>query len=296
MGEDHLFGTAGPDPDGWDASIEIVALASLPSAGVPGILQHFRVTEPGGGWKQFTYENPRDHVSAPWTPRMSVEDMQLDAFASNSSFDWPFETFENTWTRMSVPECYSFPFPPGEGFANFNELDAWIDLKTTTGVIGAPWQWSADLYIRDPNHMMPLVSTTTSNSFSGYDGGRGWWSLAGITSSQQIPIEQWFTFRLERKWSFPTSNNNRLFFDDVQVSSQSKPNYAQQFNALGGNRPNPVVNKWSDMRMRNLLLRKGNPASPTVVLDMPLTDNTCDLSPNANHGTPFNMLLPGCPA
>lgn len=295
LGEDHLYGEAGPDPDGWDASIDIQAMQTLPLFGTPGIRQSYRVTEPGGGWKEFTYEHPRDSVSQWWQPYMSVGNLNPPLNATSDSNNWPFETFEVAWFRNTVPECYSFPNPLGDGFANFNGSDSWIELTNSTPNVAGRWIYTAQLFIRDPVGAWVMCSTTSVNPRTGYNDDFGQWRSAKVATDSSAPLNQWFEFRMEREWAVPTGNHMKVYFDGIEVGSSLQPNYQLSFNALGGNRPNPAANKWADMRMRDLLFRRGSPAAPQVVLDMPLRQNTCDLGPFANHGIPHNVGLPACP-
>lgn len=296
VSEGHLFGEAGDDPDGWNASMDVQEWESLPVAGTPGIQQSYRVTDPDGEWKQFTYENQRDSIGRWYEPHMSSNLLANPPSVETESAGWPFETFEFDWNRTSVPECYDFPFEPGEGFARFNGNDSWIGLTNLTPNVAGTWQWSADVFIRDLRGVWIMAHLTSGTSRTGYNITNGNWVTANVPTTPLPTLNTWFNLKMEREWSVPTGNHMKVFFDDVEVGSLLRPNFQTQFNTLGGNRPGTPPFQFGNFDMRNLLFRIGGPSSPSIILDMPLTDNTCDLGPLANHGIPHNMLLPGCPA
>lgn len=294
-GEDHLVGTAGLDLLGFNASIDITAMESLPVAATPGILDKYRITEPLGGWFEITYEHPRDSVSSWWVPRMSEPALGTGTTVTTDELNWPYDTLAAAQRRNTVSECYSFPFPPGGGFARFNGSNAWIELTNLTPNVAGTWQWQADIFIRSRNGAWIMAHQTSGSSRTGYNITNGNWVTANVATTPIAPLNTWFQLRMEREWSVPTGNHMKVFFDGVQVGSTLRPNFQTQFNTLGGNRPGTPPFQFGDFDMKNLLFRIGGPSSPSTILDMPLVDNTCDLGPLENHGIPHNMLLPGCP-
>ena len=108
--------------------------------------------------------------------------------------------------------------------------------------------------------------------------------------SAAVPLNVWFKFRFERGWNNPTPLQANVYIDDVLVADWTITTLpVGRFHILGAH---PFNSQWGDFDMRNLKFYHGTLATPQLVLDMPLIENALDLSPEANHGTTFNMDLP----
>lgn len=276
----------------WDA----VAFAVLPVSGLAGVQVTFSVTHPTFGSWEAVHEFNNFNGSSEWLPTIDTISIFKPPVSVTSSPGWPY-TFSNV-AYASMPDCFDFPpsqGPPIDDFANFNGTDSWIELTNLTPAISEPWRYSADLFIRDRVGAWVLCNSGGVDPRTGYNQARQQWRNVVSATVPDVPLNEWFTWRMERDWSVPTGNRFRAFVNDVQVANVTGPNFALAFNALGGNRPLPALNRWADMKMRNLLLQDTSVASPRTVLDMPLIDNSCDLSPFENHGIPHNMTLPACP-
>jgi hypothetical protein len=195
-----------------------------------------------------------------------------------------------------VADCYTFPtqpFGPNPGYAVFNDVDAYIALKQFTPNVAGRYIYFADLRIRTRPQGIILANSGSAGSITGFGNTNVFWRSVAGTPDPPLPLNEWFTYALEREWFFPTGNRWRAYVNEVEVANFTGANFQQRFNLLGGNRPT-VPPQFGDFDMKNFLFLKGSPEVPQVILDMPLIVNACDQGPLANHGQTFNMGLPSC--
>lgn len=294
VGEGHLAGTTGLDDDGWEFTMDFREHAVLPEDGRAGIELEMVWINPAAEFAMKLIEFPQADVATAY--RVRPDELMLQLFSGRVlvSPGWPYNTLVQDFFWRPVSDCYAFPPPGNSGCANFNGIDSWIELTSFTPTVSGSWMYEADLFIRNLTGAWVMCRSDITQSRTGYNNNAGQWRTATVPTTPVAPVNTWFKFRMERRWSVPTSGNMRVFFDDVQVGSFNEPNFTGTYNALGGNRPLPALNRWADMCMKNFLFQDGSQAAPRTILNMPLTENTCDLSPLANHGIPHGMNLPSC--
>jgi hypothetical protein len=206
---------------------------------------------------------------------------------------WP-NSFDD-FLIQGIADCFSFPRleAPLEA-ARFDGSTTQLRLTNYTGAIAGSWEIAGDIYLRSGDGVVLLADSASTLNWAGFGTGG---TAAFFRSSTgaidpPLPLNEWFSFRFEREWTFPTGNRFRVFVNDQQRSNFGGTNWSISFNRIGY-RP-PATERYMDADLKNFKVRRGSAAAPVVVLDMPLTTNTCDVGPLQNHGIPINMNLPPC--
>lgn len=291
--EGHLFGSAGTNSDGWTITLDIQEYDVTPVLGQPGVVATFRTENLGLG---FWYEAKfwyLDDEFAKWSRSVRINLTASFFFQEERSPGWPVGLHEIK--GGSLPECFSFPLiEEEEDFANFNGTNSYIQLEAFTPQIATRWEMSGEMYLRSNLKAWLLVHSSQNLVRAGFSGGLAQYRTSTGAISPPLPLDEWFAFRFEREWTFPTGNFFRLFVNETQVAQFGGVNWALQFDQIGHPRFEEDV-PWPNYDLRNFRVLIGTPESPITVLDMPLEVNACDQGADENHGTTFNMALPSCP-
>ncbi len=287
-GDHHIGLTTEQHPQGYVADINIKGLDVLPRNGGNGVQYNVILTHPTLGTLEQDEEWFQPEVAQPWRHDMNTQ-------VYNSSIGRVFLGVPPSWTTLvklecfAVSDCYDFdlPEPPG---AEFNGVDAFIDLQFSTGVDSGPFSVSMDMVLRgaDPH---PILGFAAGNSAYQIIGGDLFWGPVNIAQGIFPALGVPFNLRTEFEWTLGAQLTYQTFIDNVLVA-QTTTN-RQNFNVgqLGKRNQNvPAV--FGHFDMKNLFWQRGTFAEPIVELDMPLLVNAIDNGPKGNDGTTFNMALP----
>ena len=203
---------------------------------------------------------------------------------------WPWSAGGGvTWN--SVSDCYDFQMA-GPGFAEFNGVDAKIELDHNVPLDGRQFEYLFSARFRADSNQYPF-GTDPGGPFSGRHFTQ-WFHGQSPSPPLNPPIlvDTWQDFRLTFD-GLANPDSMKLFIDAVEAGA-----WGQQSQFFGGYNRLGVAGNFAslffwdgDLRDVKLTMDKGGP-NETVQLDMPLRDNARDLSPDENHGTTFNMPLP----
>ncbi|GAJ12704.1 unnamed protein product, partial [marine sediment metagenome] len=209
--------------------------------------------------------------------------------------DWvsPNPFLWQDWFPLS--ECYDpDPGPPAEDFARFNGIDATLQLDNFTGNWTPTWQWEGDFFFRSLTNAHVTILSTGAAVISGISPTQGYARDKTVNHGGTVPLNEWVNIRLERNWSEPVTGKLKIWVNGVEKGQNITTQPNMNMDTIGAVRPS-IIPTYADFDLRNFQLRTGNPASPTLRLDMPLQVNACDDSPLGNDGTTTNMQLASCP-
>lgn len=302
-GEFELEGEAGANEFGRNVHLKIKEHPepTFPGIEIPGIEYFFRFTMPTFDDFTVTYFfKNEDHQQIP-----RDVPMMADAFDDSNqavifwddtmalSIDWPAGGFENNFNWKPMSRCFTFPeeLPP-LGMAEFNGIDSYISLLNTLAGFAQPFKLDAEIRLHDVTTFWPILGRDLSGGFFGMDGADIIFGTLRKPTSWVPVLDQWFTWEYE--FEPLTQLQHKLTINDVVVNDSTNSRQFSTFNNLGVFRHGVPATIWGNFDMRNLLYRKGTPGNYTTVLNMPLNTDACDIGPNLNHGTTFNMTLPSC--
>lgn len=290
---DHLFGSAGVNSDGWEFTLDVQAMASDPVFSMPGVIATARWQGPQPDRfmeRKFWYL--RDQVF-PWEEHIVLDENLSDWDTLERGPGIPTEVFD--WQGVSLSDCYDFPtLDIGQGFAEFDGTGSWIQLANTIPLQGFNYDYEYDIR-RTGNDAMILGTMNSGRPYirilgSTYYNG----DFHAYPMNPAPQIGQWST--IKQQWRLPFGPTAMSIFVDGQLAAQEHGS-AQQYGGFTmiGRYNAGTQDIWSQCDLRNLKLTYyPNVGPPVVDLDMPLLSNTCDISPAANHGTPFQVGLDGC--
>ncbi len=227
----------------------------------------------------------------PWGVNSDTVPPDLVQFETDTFNGWR----AGNMSIYGVSDCYGFPrlTPPLQALSFTGQPGQELRLTNLTTPVANRWQITAEVYLRSTDKAWLFSRSANDNEQTGVDNPGFRWRNSFVPVSGGWPLNQWFLFRAEREWLFPTGNQTRIFVDDVQRGSANIGNLSLSFDRVGWNgRPTWPV---PDFDVRNLKLETGTPAAPNVRVDFPFLVNTCDVGPLQNHGIPFNVNLPPCP-
>jgi hypothetical protein len=293
VGVGHLFGSAGVNSGGWEATLDIQEYDSTPILEQPGVVATIRWENvPLGLWYEAKYWI-LDEQTDSWSKDIRIIVGLVFFFQDERSPGWIEGLHEAK--AGSLPDCFNFPLIESTpGFAEGNGADAWIELDTFTGNIVNRWQWQGDFFFRSLQRAFVLVNGSVSSVISGVSSATAYFGSISVPHFGVIPLNTWVHISVERSWQSPTGALMKMFLDHVEVGSAVRGNPQLVFNRMIGNRPTSPT-QWGDFDVKNFELVTGTPAVPNVQLNLPLIINACDAGPRGNDGTTHNMSLPSCP-
>jgi len=308
VADNHLYAVTPVDDLGrwWEFEIfDVLAPDVAPVYNQPGIYYRLSTHEQGKDSVIFhAWTRPAWEVT-PEFPTPS-ESFRFGSDRHIPGIDWWTFTGPDIWTLPFGPglqpdvwtrfHCLDLPWPLAplaELSAEFNGIDARIDLSPAFAPDGTNYSWEGDFYYRSLTNGAWAFSSATDFSGIGMDATFVAMGGASGVHSSPPPLNQWVKIRVERDWIQTPLTHTHIFFDDVLQESLVIIPGGGSFDRIGGREaPTPA---WGDYDLRNLKLLGGDPISPTVILDMPFTVNACDLGPGEHDGTTHNMALPSCP-
>lgn len=208
--------------------------------------------------------------------------------------DWPETLMEPHFFFTPMSVCYDIPEGGCEdGFAAFNGEDAYIALDHNLFNTNSDFIIEAQIRLKELDHFWPLMGREGTGGFLGMDGEEFIFGNLRLATSWTPTVNTWFKWRLE--FEQPLQLKYKLFIDDIEVMDRTTNRQHLQFNRLGVYKHGVSGTIWANMDMRELKFWSGDSPSTDVELDMPCDDDACDVGPDENHGTTFEMELPSCP-
>jgi len=273
---------------GFTADVNITSQENLPLFNKPGIRVDIALDHPNfgtllqhGEWANDPNEINWRHNHNTWFWRGSGR--------WNTDFippQWPGNTHIDIF---GVMECYSFP-RMSVGRAEFNGIDAWVDLQFDLGVDNGPFSIACDMVLHDrTNH--PIVCRQSQNSGYQIIGENLHYGTPVMATNFLPAVGVEFNLRLEFEWSSQLQLRYETFLNDVLVNSFT--GNRQNFNMGQLGKRNSGGNAvFGNFDMWNLIFLRGTFLEPVEELDMPLQESAKDFGPKENDGTTFNMTLP----
>lgn len=299
----HIFGTSGLNVQGRTIDLDIVEhlTADFDGSDFPGIEYHFVIKKTGSD--DFNWTWYFESESPPGTQR----DIPMRADSSTPGagvveqfddpqfldVDWPPIAVSNQLQWFTMSECYDFPeLAPPLGKAEFNGVDAQIDLQMATGVDSGPFFLTMDLILYD-RVANPFLGFSAANSAFQMIGEQLFWGPVAIANNIFPANGVPFNLKVEFEWSKGLQLTYTTWIDDIEVAQVTTNRQSFNIDQLGKrNQLGSAV--FGHFDMWNLLFIRGTFAVPIVELDMVLDQDACDAGPMQNDGTTINMNLPSC--
>jgi len=288
IGPNHIRGTFGASPEGFDVTIDLESLAGLPIINGPGVRATVVTNHPQHGTQSAVGIWDAALLANNWFYNMNT-DQQLPVG------DWQYEN-DPQWNIprltpqiFAVPDCYDFPRQQ-VGFAAFNGIDSFVSLRLGVNQLSQEFIVEADIRLHS-TVFWPIFGRHNGGGFMGMNDDNLVWGSLNVDTSWVPVLEQFFHWRFE--FEQQSQLNYRLLIDDELVFDQVNTRQNAVPNDLGVFRRDfPAQVIWGNFDMKNLLVLQGQAPSTIVELDMPLQANALDSGPRENHGTTFNMMLP----
>lgn len=304
ISDDVLEGSTGLSPEGYELQLQVIdyGLVLDPVSLSHGIVMLWTFSKTGETpfFVRYIRRAPLYPGQNGVTPNMiELFGVKLPAPFITTDFDplihtwWTNEPSEQyyEWTTMS--ECWQFPEPPIEdGFAEFNGVDAYLSITPDSIAFSGVWKWEFDIRIRSFLNCWPLQSGSLWHVRGGVDATNVVIQNNGVPHGGAITLDTWHHVVLQRGWGPAVSGLSELFVDDTFIADNMTNNTGGPFHYMGGNAPQGRGN-WGDFDLRYMLIQTDN-GDILTVLDMDLTIDACDDSPQQMVGTTFNMDLLSC--
>lgn len=300
VADNVLEGATGPNPDGWDVKLTVTEWRLMPSPNFNdyGIERRLTISQPG--FPDF------------WVSSMSLHDpppaagipIGLTVFQDLGNFplvrQTNYDPLVNTnWTNQlpsvyagigfwNMSECWQFPEP--EGGAEFNGVDARILFDQFLPQNPGAFRLTADAAWFGGTRGQ-FISGTDFRELVSWDSNFITWSGGTLDVTNDWKDGSFHTFRIERGWT-GAAGNSQVWIDEVLKATQSTGFRASDYDRINSRGNTIDDGVWT---MKNLKLWYGTELSNTLMLDMPLQANACDISPSGIKGTTENMSLPSCP-
>lgn len=287
-GDNHIGVTTVENKDGYTLDIDIQHKEELENAEEPGIEYRVKFNKVGLNSRTYIEEYPSSIVANLWRYNMNTDTFNNP---SHTYFEFPdAPTITQFIPHLyGVGECFDFPKLP-VGMASFNGSNAYIALDHNTINHNGPHFCEADVRFHDDG-FQAIFGRKTSGAIWGFEDDDGRWSVQRFEDLDLPSLGTWFKYREEFEWSSGLQLRYELFVDDVLIRSVTAGRINTTWANLGVRRREGTAD-WGHFDMKNLIYKTGSFGSPVTRLDMPLFDNALDLSPDANHGSTFNMSLP----
>jgi hypothetical protein len=300
-GGDGLHGTTGPNWDGRTVELDIIEHPTDDFVGSdsPGLEYAFTFKKTDRDdyvWTWF-YETTSPFGVITLIPMLADDGnpaTNVVVIKPDPQFmdvDWPPLGPAADWQWTPHGQCFVVPDPPDlENGAEFNGVDAYIELDHALSNTNAPMIFEADIKFNTIQEN-PFFGVGSTGGFGGFrdDHDFTWISLRPDPTFDAT-VGQWYKVRFEFEQRAQLSYD--LFIDDVNVWAATQSRQHTAFNRLGVYKQGVSGTLWADLSMKNLKWWSGAAPSTDLILDMPLIDNALDLSDDENHGTTFNMDLP----
>lgn len=290
VGDSSVDGDSDTNSFGWVLHQEIKSFATLPVAGTPGVEMRLLLSHAASGhFIDRTWEF--EEIGNQWFWDRDGNPTGSTAVSEVKSVDFPYDHVKSFEWAMS--DCFLFPraLPAPLDFAAFNGTDTSILFDQFTNDTDARYQLEFDARFRDFSTNALLARTDNTVSWVNINRGAVEWKQFAISFSPSLVNNVWYRIRLEYNWNDP-GTGRKLYLDGLlNAHLPSSGNVDLHFNLMGKKGPTYI----GDFDCKNLTLLDTDPASPRVVLDMPLLVNACDVGELSIKGTTENMSLPSCP-
>lgn len=299
----HLHGTSGVNEFGREVELDIVEHleADFPGSDWNGIEYHFKFKMVGfDDWDTTFFYESGNPTGVPCEIPMKADYLTTTCPVvlvivnpDTLDLDWPTTPAGANWEFRPMSACYVFPEEaPPLGMAEFNGTDAYIALDHNLVSTNQDFIIEAELRLKELDHFWPLMGIEGTGGFLGMDDDDFIFGNLRLATSWTPTVDEWFTWRLE--FEQPLQLKYKLFIDDIEVMDRTTNRQNLAFNRLGVYRHGVSGTIWANMDMRSLKFWTGDQPSTIVALDMPCDTDACDIGPDENHGTTFNMTLPSC--
>lgn len=302
IGQSHLFGESGADADDRTIQVEVKEFpvsAPHPFFGFGGTSIDIGLARPG-----FDTSHVEKFFPFPAVVGSPILTGSITNLGGSLLGPWervyddglnptiPFPGFLR-WKCNTVSSCWDLPGEAtefGVGFAEFNGVDAYVQLDVPLTSTNAPFIYELEFRLHTL-HQYPFMGREAAGGFLGHALNNNLlFGNLNRPTTYVADVGVWHKWRLEFEQTGPLSYD--LLVDDINVWSQVTNRQSIRFQNLGVFRHNTTGTQWADLDMRNLKIWSGAAPSTIVELDMPLIVNALDFGPNLNHGTTFNMDLP----
>lgn len=300
-GDFELFGSSGVNAHGRSVELEVIQhlTADFPGSDSPGIEYHFTFKKVGDDdynwtWYFESVAFPGGPIEIPMDVHSSTGGIPIKEVFDDPQFldvDWPVigGTSDFVWFGMSP--CWDFSdMPPIVGAAQFNGIDAYIALDNSITIFNEDHIIELEVRLHDTTGHWPVFGREAAGGFIGMEDEFFIYGAIKQFTSWTPVLDVWFTWRMEFEQTGQLKYE--LFIDDVAVGERVANRFNTPIDNIGVFRHNTPGTIWANADFRNLKVWNGNNPSTDLQLDMPLQINARDLSPQANHGTTFNMILP----
>lgn len=209
-------------------------------------------------------------------------------FSNPSSIPYAVREFD----LYAVADCFSFPRIVQQLAAVFNDFDAWIDFPNDLPYQTGAFQTVFEIMPTADEQMVIGGLKRFGSNFWGFDNlsGMRWWNQPFVMT-QPLQIGVWQTVRIERDWTLPGAFRYAVFINDVLTLDTTGSGTISPWDEMG-RRGTTFEGAFS---VRNLKQYSGSVGAPVLTIDLPLTENACNLADPTLSGTTFNMDLPSCP-
>lgn len=297
-----LEGVSGPDPEeGWDIKLTItnyIFPATDPDFGKSGISMRWTVTYPGE--PDWSYWIMFDKDAAEWSGGIPFDIFQVFVDPIAIWDDDKDPVLNPSWSTvpahnfafLAMSECWVFPAPaPVDGFAEFNGVNTSILFDQFTNITDPRYQLEFDARFHDFSTNALLARTDNTVNWVNINRGGVAWKQFNIAFSPFLVNDVWYRIRLEYNWNDP-GTGRKLYLDGVlNAHLPASGNVDLLFNLMGKKGPTYI----GDFDLKNLTLFDTDPATPRILLDMPLLVDACDVGELSIKGTTENMTLASCP-
>lgn len=263
----------------------------LPILGQQGTEVYLRI-DSGGEWAFRTWEYPTvgGVITYKWNLIPPI-DSTVGVGQDVTSAGWPYVLWAVEATATA--DCYDFPrLTPPPIFAAFDGSTSWIDFPADFPYQTGAFKLEFDVRLTAFEQVTIGGLKRFSSNFWGFNNPSSisWWNVT-IPLSAALSLNEWHAVRIERDWTNPGPTRYSVFVDGVERANQLSAATISPYDELG--RRGTQFHGTFDLR--NLKQWSGTPAAPVLTVDLPLTDNACDLASPSQKGTTFNMALPSCP-
>jgi len=294
LGPGVLEGVSGVSAQGYQIVLTVSSLEVLPLTGNPGINVLVKIVRISDG--AYFYDSRDYDWETPEEYRVPIRTDTSTHSASEDGFSGLFGWTVNNLYCQGVGSCYDFGqvIPSGPGFAEFNGVDAWIQLDSAIPLQGFNYDYEYDIRMQG-NDMVMLGTLGAGRPYTRILNGtyyNGDFHAYPLSPAPAVGV--WTKVRQE--WRGPEGPTAmKIYVDDVLAAQGFGA--SQQYGGFDmlGRYNAGAFNIWGHADMRDVKLTYYSGSGPVVDLDMPLRENACDLSPAGNNGTTFNMPIPSCP-
>jgi len=292
--------------DGRQVFLEVAGFAPPDNGpmGVPGMYVTWLWTRVGFTPTVATYWSVLPWLGVPWhdmgpsqtnfgIPDVHRWNLFVEQLGENPDFDAFWDT-NFGWNTISACNLDLPGSPVGDDlFAEFDGEDAYISLDHDLTGMNEDFIMECRIRCKDAA-AFPIMGREAAGGFLGMGQFDNFvFGNLNEDTDWERELDVWFDWRLEFEQTGLL--HFVLFIDDVEVMDVTRSRQNFPINNLGVFRHNSSPEIWGNFDMQHLRVRQGTAPSTNEVLNMPLTENTCDLASGENHGTPFVMSLPSCP-